>query len=314
MGYDCQHAEQFTINAASNARWCPNTKMQRGHPVLDTFSRSLATDPAYPRANDARPGMPGRRITMQQSDFGTKLALKTAGNTWGVGDCCRGFLITFPPYLQSFTYATFVNAAGSFFQDGGAAAGAGFVNKTAVTGMSAGTWRIIAGRNAFGGVMGLLGQYGATGKYTITGKTGTYSGTSSWNMVKAIGRSAADTMNPYTKTDKWYKQTKNGVKKSTITAIGTGTLWTTGQVAGFNKTGAYFTIHYRTGFDNRTPGGKGHIQLVTPTLTHWLSPGFNTHTAQIGFLNLKVPEPGAVLLLAAGCGALGLLYWVSRRV
>jgi hypothetical protein len=31
-------------------------------------------------------------------------------------------------------------------------------------------------------------------------------------------------------------------------------------------------------------------------------------------LTLSVPEPGAVLLLAAGGGVLGLLYWTSRRV
>jgi hypothetical protein len=301
LGYDCQHAEQYTVNGAPSSRWCSQPKMQKGHPVVATWTRSIGT------------GTPPR-ITLQQSDFGT------------VG--LTGFLITFPPYLQSWTYATFVNAAGSFFAGGGAAKTPviGYVNKTAMTGMSAGTWRIRAGKNAFGGAMGLLGRYGAVGKYTITGKTGTYSGTSSWNMVKAIGRPFKGTQidtgpmgtplyqNPYTKTDMWYKQTKKGVKVSTITAIGTGTLWTTGQVGAFAKTGAYYTSHYRTGFDSRTPGGVGNIQLVTPTLTHWLSPGFNTHTAQIGILTIQVPEPGAVLLLAAGGGALGLLYWVSRRV
>ena len=63
-----------------------------------------------------------------------------------------------------------------------------------------------------------------------------------------------------------------------------------------------------------TAGGKGNIQLVTPTLTHWLSPGWNTHSAQLGILTIQVPEPGAVLLLAAGGCVLGLLFWVSRRV
>jgi hypothetical protein len=275
---------------------------------------------------------------MQQSDISIALSSYTTGKTWGVGNCCRGFLITYPPYIQSFTYATFVNAAGSFFANGGAVA-AGYAkniggtgtgrynNRTGMTGNDKGTWCIRAGANAFGGAMGLLGKYGAVGKYTITGKTGTYSGTSSWNMVRALGRPFKGTVigtgpmgtplywNPYTKTDKWYKNTPmGGVKVSTITAIGTGTLWTTGQVGNFNKTGAYYTSHYRTGFDNRTAGGLGHIQLVTPTLTHWLSPGWNTHTAQPGLLNIQVPEPGAILLLAAGGGALGLLYWVSRRI
>jgi hypothetical protein len=95
-------------------------------------------------------------------------------------------------------------------------------------------------------------------------------------------------------------------------AIGTGTLWTTGQVGAFVKTGIYHTSLWRTGYDNRTAGGKGVIQLVTPTLTHWLIPGWNTHSAQTGILTIRVPEPGAVLLLAVGAGVLVLLRRLSR--
>jgi hypothetical protein len=121
--------------------------------------------------------------------------------------------------------------------------------------------------------------------------------------------------NPYTQTAMWYKTTpKGGNKVTSWVVVGSATLWTTGQVGVFAKTGAYYTSHWRTGFDNRTPGGLGNIQLVTPTLTHWLSPGWNSHTAQVGMLQLHVPEPGAVLLLAAGVGVLGLLYRASRRV
>jgi hypothetical protein len=58
----------------------------------------------------------------------------------------------------------------------------------------------------------------------------------------------------------------------------------------------------------------GNIQLVTPSLTHWLSPGWNSHTAQLGMLTIRVPEPNAALLLVSGGGVLGLLYLVSRRV
>jgi len=53
---------------------------------------------------------------------------------------------------------------------------------------------------------------------------------------------------------------------------------------------------------------------VTPTLTHWLSPGWTSHTAQVGILKIQVvPEPDAMLLLVAGGGVLWLLYLVSRR-
>jgi hypothetical protein len=275
-----------------------------------------------------------QKITVQQSDFGVQLNTVPLGTDTQTPHCCRGFLITFPPYLQSFTYATFINAAGSFFAGGGAViAGPGgsgmgataYNNKTGKLG--SGTWRIRAGKNQFGGVMGLLGKYGAQGAYTITGMTGTYRGTSDWAMVQPLGRPLYNTQigtgamgttiwqNPYSKTNKWYKTTPKGkVNVSTILAVGSGTLWTTGQVGAFAKTGAYYTSQWRTGYDNRDSQGYGNIQLVTPTITHWLSPGFNTHTAQIGMLTLSVPEPGAVLLLAAGGGVLGLLYWVSRRV
>jgi hypothetical protein len=320
LGYDCQHAEPYTTNGAPSSRFCSNPKMQKGHPVTGMWSRSVGT------------GTPPR-IIMQQSDFGVALGLTSTTYPWGQGNCCRGFLITFPPYLQSFTYATFVNAAGSFFAGGGAVAGphgsgmgtAAYNNKTGMLG--SGTWRIKAGKNQFGGAMGLLGKYGAVGKYTITGMTGTYNGTSSWAMVPDVGRPRYNTQigtgamgtpiwqNPFSKTDMWYKTTPKGaIKVSTILAVGSGTLWTTGQVGNFAKTGAYYTSIWRTGYDNRTSMGYGNIQLVTPTLTHWLSPGFNTHTAQLGLLRISVPEPGAVLLLAAGGGVLGLLYWVSRRV
>jgi hypothetical protein len=172
----------------------------------------------------------------------------------------------------------------------------------------------------------LLGKYGATRWYDVTGKTGWYVGASSWAMVPELGRALYNTIigygntgtplyrNPFSKTEMWYWTTPMGqVKANTILLIGSGTRWTTGQVGNFAKTGAYYTSLYRTGYDNRTPGGRGTIQLVTPTLTHWLSPGFNTHTAQVGLLTLQVPEPGVTLLFATGAGALAGLRYMSRR-
>jgi hypothetical protein len=271
---------------------------------------------------------------MQQSDFTIALSLYTTMKTWGQGNCCRGFRPTpYEPYEQSITYATFVNAAGSFFANGGAVA-AGYAeniggtgtgrynNRTGMGVNDRGTWRIRAGANAFGGAMGLLGKYGATGKYTDSDAPGAVlSGVSSWAMVPPLGRLFKNTVhhygpmgttywwNPYSKTAKWYSPKGYSV----VNAVGTGTLWTTGQVGNFNKTGAYATSLWRTGFDNRTAGGKGVIQLVTPTLTHWLSPGWNTHSAQTGILRIQVPEPGAVLLLAVGAGVLLVLHRASRR-
>ena len=104
----------------------------------------------------------------------------------------------------------------------------------------------------------------------------------------------------------------NSYNQSRLThlVLGSGTLWTTGQVGVVN---AHYTSLWRTGFDNRGVGGRGSIQLVTPGLTHWLSPAYNFHTAHIGILTIHVPEPRAVLLLVAGAGALVVLRWVSRR-
>jgi len=174
--------------------------------------------------------------------------------------------------------------------------------------------------------MGLLGKLGEVGKYIITGKTGTYEGTSDWPMVQPLGRPLFNTIigygdmgtpiyqNPYRKTDTWYKTTPTGaVRVSAIWAIGSGTLWTAGQVGAIAAMGYWYTSLWRTGYDNRTTGGLGRIQLVTPTITHWLSTGWNSHSGQMGMLTLQVPEPRAVLLLAVGGGVLGLLYWVGRR-
>jgi hypothetical protein len=131
-------------------------------------------------------------------------------------------------------------------------------------------------------------------------------------MIQALGRSANDTMNPYTNTGRFY----NSARQAYITykVLGSDTLWTTGQVGAFANTGAYFTSEWRTGYDNRTPtGAAGNIQLVTPVLTHWLSTTFDTHRAHIGMLTIQVPEPTAAVLLAVGAGALVLLRRVSRR-
>ena len=100
---------------------------------------------------------------------------------------------------------------------------------------------------------------------------------------------------------------------STGSALGTGTAWTTGQVAVYAKAGAFTTILHRTGYDTTTPSGVRNIQLVTPGLTHWIEPGSEDHTGHIGILKLRVPEPHGVLLLAADVGMLLLLRRVSRR-
>lgn len=100
---------------------------------------------------------------------------------------------------------------------------------------------------------------------------------------------------------------------STISKLGTGTLWTTGAVSVIARAGAFPTSLHRTGYDNRTGMRRGNIQLVTPGLTHWLSPRYDMHTAHIGILKIQVPEPHAVPLLATAAGVLVVLRSMSRR-
>jgi hypothetical protein len=194
----------------------------------------------------------------------------------------------------------------------------------------AGSWFIGAGPHGFGGAMGMLGKFGAEVLFwtSRSSSSGPLRSTATWNMIKALGRPQYATVigtggmgtplyqNPYARTEMWYQWTPKGkVKVNTDTAIGTGTLWTTGTVALYAKAGAYTTVLRRTGSFASTSGGAYNIQLVTPGLTHWLGGRTDDdHTGHIGILKLHiVPEPGAFLLLAAGAGALLWLRRVGRR-
>jgi hypothetical protein len=296
VGRDCQSASPYTPNGATAPRYCSPALVQQGYPA--TGSGTLISGGATV----------GGPVVLPQSAF--------------VADGITGFIVTYYPYLQSWTYATFAAEAGTFFAGGGPAA-AGTVVKTGM-GQTTGSWYIRPGANALGGVLGILGRYGAVVKYVVSGKQGTYEGTGSWGMVPEMGRPQFSTpigytamgktlwANPYLATNT-YTNNVNG-NLSALVAQGTGSPWTTGTVSAFAQAGVFQTILKRSGYDTVTAGGVRNIQLVTPTLTHWIGPGFQTHTAQIGILTLQItPEPEALLLLAAGGGLLVLLYWARRR-
>jgi hypothetical protein len=298
LGADCQDAEPYTPNGAVRTRYCPPSVFQVGHPV--TGSGTLVSGGATV----------GGPVALPPSAF--------------VADRITGFLPTYYPYLQSWTYATFTAQAATFFPGGGPAA-TGTVHKTGM-GQTTGSWYIRPkpGGNALGGVLGMLGRYGAVGKYVVSGKPGTYLGTSSWAVIPPMGVEQYVTpigytamgktrwKNPYTKTDQWVNNLNSNT--SVLQARGTGAPWSTGTVSAFAQAGVFQTILRRSGYDTVTAGGVRNIQLVTPTLTHWIGPGFQTHTAQIGILKLSItPEPEAIFLLAAGGGLLALLYWARRR-
>jgi hypothetical protein len=98
--------------------------------------------------------------------------------------------------------------------------------------------------------------------------------------------------------------------------IMTETEWTTGRAAVTAPGFGFTTVIQRTGFDNRTPGGVGTIQLVAPNLTNWFFGAGPTVSSLGGISVLKlqfVPEPAAWMALGSGVLVLGLLDRVRAR-
>jgi len=100
---------------------------------------------------------------------------------------------------------------------------------------------------------------------------------------------------------------------ATVTAR--GARWTTGMltVTAMNNdpTGGQFTGSIMaTGFDNRTPGGGGEIQLVTPLL---IQSAITQNQPGVATLHVVfAPEPGPVALTLVGIAVLGLAVRAKR--
>ncbi len=284
LGYECYNYRRTSWGKVTPPRplYCPQSVLQKGHPATGTGVLVQGTS--------ATPS-----IQLPQSAIG----VTTTGLLRSYG---------YSAWIDE-TYATFVNAAGSFFAGGGPAAtakGKGRITHVGPTSRS-GTWIIRQGEHGFGGPMGLLGKLGA--KMYWGGSIGGFTSTASWNMIRALGRSPADPDRTFTITY------ATGSATVPLFTIATGTPWTTGTVTVYTRGGStsgFSTVLRRAGYDNRTAQGLGNIQLVTPSLTHWCSG--SGHTGHIGILTLRfAPEPGSLLLLAAGAGALVLLRRMSRR-
>jgi hypothetical protein len=193
------------------------------------------------------------------------------------------------------------------------------------SGSRAGSWFIREGEYAFGGTLGLLGKQGAFAQFEITTWSsygpvpGIFTGTSSWNMIRALGRSQMDSLNPYTNSGMFVNKSGGSSDPysnlvTTYKKVGSGTPWTTGTVTVIANEGSYATTLQRSGYDTTTPGGARNIQLVTPTLTHWARAEGTVlnHTGHIAILKIRlVPEPTGLATIAAGACALLML---RRRV
>jgi hypothetical protein len=291
LGYDCQDRSPYTWSGAPEDHYCGDTTLQKGHPVTGTGTLGLGQGAVRP-------------VLVPQSAFGVS----------GVTGYLREYYYR---YWERQTYATFANAAGTFFAGGGPAAGRGTRSHVGPWPVS---WVVREGEHGFGGTLALLGKLGAIKSWGYASNgSGPWVGTSSWNMIPALGRSPADPSNPYTNsgilintqsrpTPSWTSWTT-----WTITKRGTGTPWTTGSVTLYAASRRHKTTLRRSGYDNRNASGSGTIQLVTPVLTHWTGPG-RPHTGHIAILKIQiVPEPSALLLFAVGASALAVLRKVSRR-
>ncbi|HEY5656229.1 MAG TPA: hypothetical protein VIY27_00420 [Myxococcota bacterium] len=289
--------------------------------VMDTFGNDVTTGTAFPSSRSFFVQMP---IAGPAKGVGFVSVTPTGTGPAPLALPRSAFRITtstfwpiYPPTTIYVTYASFANAAGNFFAGGGPAAGVGTVHHKGDA-KRVGSWFIREGAHGFGGAMGLLGRQGAYARFAITGFAGWFTGTSSWNMIRAMGRSGMDTLNPYTNTGTFVNQGLPPTNSysyvatmTTYTKFASGTPWTTGSVTLYATAGTYTTILHRAGYDTTTPGGVRNIQLVTPGLTHWKRGHGRpaNHTGHIGILKIRlVPEPRSALLLVAGAAVLVLLH------
>jgi hypothetical protein len=217
------------------------------------------------------------------------------------------------PYIYSYSYADLKNAAGNFFGGGG---GPGNWSKTLTeSGLNAGSVKVTAGANKYGGTMGLLGFYFSNNGYQRS--VGLSVAVSSNWLFSQVGAGKASTVG--------VGVTATGVNYGVNTGVGatytgfvkaTAFPWTTGTVTVTATRGPFFSVQQRTGYDSRTGAGGGNIQMVSPMLTHWTCPACGTdyETGAVGVLNLEfVPEPENILMFVSGLSMLGLLYRANHR-
>jgi hypothetical protein len=210
-------------------------------------------------------------------------------------------------------YTTFVrtnfsgrNGAGSFSAGGAPGPATSKPVTTTASGSQFGVW-FSGTPTKFGGTMQLLADFSAHYGY--------------WNGVKlplgAVGGNFGGRL------------TATGYQGGTATPptffVETvwGFPWTTGAVIakappnpylGGSATAVSLTA---MGTDQRTPRGRGRLQLVTPIVVRKRdgnTGGLLQANAGIAVASLQfAPEPSAMLQLAAGLGGLGVIYYCSQR-
>ena len=209
------------------------------------------------------------------------------------------------PYIYSYTYATLRNDEGLF--------GPGKGPGTFDIPYKGGVVKVTAGENKFGGTMRMLGAITSKACFHYVG--GCSLGSQVNWRYDAVGASAMTAggvvTRGYIASSTAYYYLTAAMVVSTVDISGARFPWTTGAVTVTAVgRGPHKTIHYARGYDNRkttTPNGLGTIQLVTPVLTQWLQPSYNSETGGIGILKIKfVPEPQTWVMLVAGVSLLAV--------
>jgi hypothetical protein len=241
-----------------------------------------------------------------------------AGNCGGIRRTTIGEFNNIFPYVYSYTYATLRNASGVF------ASGSGPGNFT-VTFMQGANKvaqsRVVQGANKFGGTMKLLGQlttkvcYFRNGGCSLGGMDWRYDLVGTLGATPSLYTSGGVITAGYpAKFSGMYYHTAL-MQASTVMLVGSRFPWTTGtaSVTAVGR-GPHNTVAVRKGYDKRTAGGKGTIQLVSPVMSRWNQTAANFETAGVAVLRLEfVPEPGKWMLLVAGLSSLAVVYRARRR-
>jgi hypothetical protein len=234
------------------------------------------------------------------SDTATSLPASPFGFRLGKADLEIETSGSLPPYSgvsYTLTTAELENNVGLF------SAGRGPGSFSFVPALGWGSTRAVvaAGKKQFGGVMGLVGKFGTRNAGRTLGGGRWYGRFPDWG-VQVAGGSYAE----MTTVEGTFSFTSPEVEYKSI-AVVTGFPWTTGRVSVSAAGGSGFpTRLVRSGYDNRTPGGGGTIQMVTPRLTHWAA---GSHWGDIAVLRVQfAPEPESWLLLAAGLSLVAVLH------
>ena len=224
LGYDCRDLYSSTVYGAPATHWCSKSILQKGHPATGVGVLGLGWGATRP-------------VMVPQSAFGVN----------GV----TGYLpVGYVPYddLQPHL-CDLRKRRGHLLRRWRPGCGQG--NSTSRVGQWPGTWGASAGWVIREGENGFGGTMSASRKARCDSRPGGTSGpsvqtlwvgTSSWNMIPALGRSKHDPQNPYTNTGTFKSLANYRWNNFTLTKIGTGTPWTTGIGDGLHQDPLYYSF------------------------------------------------------------------------